>query len=719
MKLPNSTTQIMGTPMKNENVKTTLCVALFFCLNGCASLLKPDETIEQKPMMAGGSFLEQNQEQSTIKNVDPNSTPDEASSQFLRLNSKDEQVGASLEVDLSRHFDKNGEFQVSANGMAFNDFIHYVFGDLLQVSYLIEASVKKKSVPVTLELKEKVTAQRLFQLVQRVLTQNGTSVVLNDDIFYLYPTPKRGAKSDIAYGFGRTDQSVPRVSGNITQHIPLKYNVSRGLKNTVSSLIDATVYTDPALNLMTVVGNREQIIRAISLLDMIDSPLLYNKSTALLSFAYIDTFTFIEKVTELLAQDGISTNSLANNSGANVNFIPLEHLGKVVVFATADEILERIEYWGKLIDKPATGSEQSYYIYHPKYARAADLGQSLAPLLASSNNNSALTSLSNSRQSSVNNTASNNGVNNNQQASSARNTGGNNGQSSQTIEGDKLRMVVDERANALIFFSTGKHYQELQPIIRQLDIMPKQVMLEVVIAEVKLTGSYAKGVEFAITSGASSDKQSAFSFDSEGGFNYSIVGLPGSFNVNLNQTDGLINVLSKPTLVVRDGVTASISVGDDIPTIGSTTTDPINGERQTTNIVYRKTGVDLNVTPTINAQGTVIMTISQNISNVSASGPSIGGSTAVFERTLQTEVVAGDGQTVMLGGLISENKNNGASSIPMLGTLPLIGHLFRSDTEETDKTELVVLVTPKIISDASDWQMLKENFANGLKNIQF
>jgi general secretion pathway protein D len=295
-----------------------------------------------------------------------------------------------------------------------------------------------------------------------------------------------------------------------------------------------------------------------------------------------------------------------------------------------------------------------------------------------------------------------------------------NSQLTKTTEGDNLRMVVDERANALIFYSTGKHFQELQPIIKQLDIMPKQVMLEVVIAEVKLTGSFAKGVAFALKSGSSStDKQSSFNFSSEGGFNYSIVGLPGNFNVNLNQTDGLINVLSKPTLVVRDGVTASISVGDDIPTIGSTTSDPISGDRETTSIVYRKTGVDLSVTPTINAQGTVIMTISQNISNISASGPSIGGSTAVFERTISTEVVAGDGQTVMLGGLISENKNSGATSVPILGGLPIIGHLFRSDTEESDKTELVILVTPRIISNRSDFDMVKKGFVKGLENIKF
>ena len=169
---------------------------------------------------------------------------------------------------------------------------------------------------------------------------------------------------------------------------------------------------------------------------------------------------------------------------------------------------------------------------------------------------------------------------------------------------------------------------------------------------------------------------------------------------------------------MRDGVAASISVGDDIPTIGSTTTNPLNSERETTTIEYRKTGVDLTVTPTINAQGTVIMTISQSISNVSdTTGASDNPS--FFERTLNTEVVAGNGQTVMLGGLISENKSNGASSVPFFGSLPVLGHLFRSDTSSSDKTELVILVTPKIVQNTDDWQRVKQSFIQGLENLTF
>jgi len=693
--------------------KVNLSILLALSLTGCASMVDPDKPLEVQPISAGSSFLKQDTDVE-VKNETAPQQEGSVSSQFTRLNSNTNQSSAKLEVDLSKRFGDNKLFQVSANDLPLNDFLHYVLGELLEVSYLIEPSVKNNTSPVTLELKEKVSAQRLFQLLQQVLSQNKVSIRLNDEIFYLYPAPKREEKSNKAFGFGRTLESVPEVSSTITQLIPLRYKINKSLINTLGSLLKARVTIDAEQSLASISGSREEVLRSIALIDILDSPLLHNKATALLSFAYIDTYSFIEKVSELLEQDGISSNLADGKGGGGVNFIPLEHLGKVVVFASDDAILDRIEYWSKLIDKPATGSEQSYYVYHPRYARAADLGQSLAPLLASSSNSSAPFNQGRG--------ANNTGINNNSAGSSIdriASKGTSNEQSTQAVEGDNLRMVVDDRANALIFYSTGKHYQELQPIIRQLDIMPKQVMLEVVIAEVKLTGSFSKGVEYAIKNGEAGNNQSTFSFGGESGFNYSIVGLAGNFAVNLNQTDGLINVLSRPTIVVRDGVSASISVGDDIPTIGSTTTDPISGDRQTTNIVYRKTGVDLSVTPTINAQGTIIMSIQQNISNVSASGPSIGGSTAVFERTLSTEVVAGDGQTVMLGGLISESKNNGATSVPILGSLPVIGHLFRTDTEETDKTELVILVTPRIISNDSDWQMVKDSFAKGLENIQF
>lgn len=691
-----------------KNSKEVLFITILFILSGCASsLMDPNKPVKSKNLQLEKSYLKQTKPTTIIKNaevIDDGENP----SEFTRISqSTDNQGSLKLEIDLSAQFGTDKNYQVSVNELPLNDFLHYILGELLKVSYLIEPTVKTNITPVTLELKEKVSAQRLFQLVQQILNQHNTTVALNDEVFYVHPILNKGNKSDIAFGYGRTELDVPSVSSDIVQLVPLKYGTSIGLRKTITALVNAKITLDSAQGLITIEGKRQEVLRALSLIHLLDSSEINNKSVALLSFTYIDSETFIEKISELLALEGIFSKRTVVSS-ASIQFVPIEHLGKVVVFASAEEVLDRVEYWTKQLDKPATGSEQNFYTYHPQYARASDLGTSLAPLISNKSG-----SFSGQRG----NTSSVGNIGNNQQKQAQG--AGNNSTNVQSIESDNLRMVVDERSNSLIFYSTGKFYQELQPIIKKLDVMPKQVMLEVVIAEVKLTGSFAKGVDFAIQNGSLGKTNNTVSYNSNGGFGYSVVGINGHVNIDLNQTDGLINVLSRPTILVRDGVSASISVGDDIPTVGSTTSDPINGQRETTTIQYRTTGIDLLVTPTINAQGTVIMSIEQNISNLSPDGVSVGGSPSIFERKLSTEVVAGDGQTVMLGGLISENKSSNASSVPFFGSVPLIGHLFRSDSDSSDKTELVILVTPRIINSIEEWDRIQRSFISGLENIKF
>ena len=691
---------------QNLNVhKLAAVISAMFVLSGCASVMEPDNHIQANEMNLKKSYLES--EKDSYSNKDQASTlVQDSESEFVHLNKlSDNKQSLKLEVDLSTRFSDAKNYQVSVNELPLNDFLHYVLGELLEVSYIIEPTVKANETPITLELKEKVSGKKLFQLVQQILGQNQINVVLNDDIFFVHPVSNKGGKEGIAFGYGRNTSDIPNVSGDILQLVPLKFGTTNGLRQLINSLVNAKATLDSEQGLITIQGKRLQIIRALSLIELLDSSAIKNKSIALLSFKYISSETFIEKVSEILQLEGINSTRTTVKS-TSIDFIPIEHLGKVIVFAASDEIVARVEYWTKQLDQPAKGSEQSFYTYHPRYARATDLGESLAPLITFNDSDGRSSDNSSSQQRQLNNR--------NQNISSNAS-----GAQTSVISGDNMRMVVDERSNSLIFYSSGKHYQELQPIIRKLDVMPKQVMLEVMIAEVTLTGSFAKGVEYAIKSGPSGSRTESFNYDGEAGFSYSVVGLNGNVDINLNQKDGLVNVLSRPTLLVRDGVDATISVGDDVPTVGSTTTDPISGDRETTNIQYRRTGIDLKVTPTVNAQGTVIMTIAQNISNIAADGLSISGSPSIFERKVSTEVVAGDGQTVMLGGLISENRSNNANAIPGLGDIPLLGHLFRSDSETTTKTELIILVTPKIVHNLDDWKRVQDSFIQGLENINF
>ena len=176
-----------------------------------------------------------------------------------------------------------------------------------------------------------------------------------------------------------------------------------------------------------------------------------------------------------------------------------------------------------------------------------------------------------------------------------------------------------------------------------------------------------------------------------------------------------MNVLSRPSLAVRDGVAASITVGNSIPIVGDIITDPVNGSR--TSVEYLQTGIDLQVTPTVNAQGVVLMEITQSISN-QASSSGAEGNPIIFERSLQTEVIAGNGQTIMLGGLISENSTLSDRRVPFFSSIPIFGRLFDGTDNNTNKTELVVLVTPRIVDSTAEWESIYSEFKQGMSELK-
>ena len=206
----------------------------------------------------------------------------------------------------------------------------------------------------------------------------------------------------------------------------------------------------------------------------------------------------------------------------------------------------------------------------------------------------------------------------------------------------------------------------------------------------------------------------AFGVASIGGIGLVVNGNEGPLTANLLQTNSLVNVLSNPTLTVRDGVSANINVGSDISVIGATTQDPINGQRQTTTSEYRKTGVSVSVTPTVNSSGIVVLEIDQEISNSVPNSSGASGNPDIFERSIQTEVVARSGQTVMLGGLVSQNYDTGGSSAPGLGKIPLLGNLFKARSNNNSRTELIMLVTPKVIDDLDQWDSVLDDFRQAL-----
>ncbi|XQW85907.1 secretin N-terminal domain-containing protein [Thalassotalea piscium] len=611
----------------------------------------------------------------------------------LKRNNKD---ALSAEDVLAQFSDKK-TIKLASDGLPLKDFLHQVFGEQLNVSYILADEVKVGGKPVTLNLKNNISPRKLFTLTEEILNQRNFTIRFDDNIFYIHKADSDQGKGNVVYGYGKKLSDVPQTSFDIMQMVQFEYGMQASIGNTLRQMLGVKTTVDTTRNTLTIEAKRKDVIRALELIQIVDQPAMQNRQIGVYKTTFSSTEEIVKKLTELLGQEGISVGSSKTTASA-LSIVEIAQQGELYFFANSANIIDRAVFWSNQIDKPTKTAEQEYFIYTPSYSRAIDMGESLEALISGSK--------------SVSNRTSAEAQNNKSNSSSARKGTG-------FASSDNMKMVVDERANVLIFYTSGEEYQQILPLIKRLDILPKQVMLEVIIAEVTLADEFKQGVEFAL-------KRGNYGLGTEGnifgkgfgGLSYAVTGNGLNVGLELFQSNSLVDTLSKPSIVVRDGVSANITVGTDIPVVGETASNPLDSNTTTTTkIEYRKTGVNLTVTPTINAQGVVLMEINQSVSNEIEAGTTSALNPSVFTRSIQTEVVAESGQTIMLGGLISRNKTEKQTKVPFFGSLPLIGALFKGDTSAGDKTELVVFVTPKVIESSDQWEDIKAKFSTGLTNL--
>ncbi|SUI75392.1 secretin N-terminal domain-containing protein [Shewanella morhuae] len=691
------------------HAKQSLPLLMIALLSGCQSTAKSTYEPSQSYLavnsksVSSANATDKNAAQVDSQKHDPSGTSAETRStgSFKTLAPLNYQSKlAEQEGDISSQFSDTDMVQLSSDALPLSQLVHYSLGEVLGVSYILGEGIKTDEQTVTLNVQQKVSKRRLFSLLEELLIERGYVIRFNDGIFYINKETAESSSS-AAFGYGKNSASVPNSSQIITQYVPFDFAISNQKAVAVQGVAGVSTFPDYDQNTLILKGKRSEILKALDFINFIDSPELKERKVALYTSTYVPVDDLTQKLPELLANEGIKVD-LTNGQRSTLAMVTLDRISAVVLFAKDQSVLNRASFWLKQLDQPTKGNVAQYFTFQPQFARATDIVASLKPLIGDSSS-----SLS---QSPAPQTAN--------QPQSAQSQGAETGSSTigkpnvSAVNGDGLRIVVDERTNAVIVYATGEAYRNILPLIKRMDVMPKQVLLEVMIAEVTLTDEFSMGVEFALTSGDfSMGTKGAFGVEKMGGLGMGLKGVSGEVLANFMQSNSLVNVLSRPTLVVRDGVTASMNVGTDLPIIGETTADP-NGERQTTSINYRKTGVELTVTPTINAQGVVLMEIDQKISNQVDSGSTstVGNSPAIFERGIKTEVVADSGETIILGGLMSENTSTVDSGVPGLKDIPFIGKLFSATVDKVNKTELVIMVTPKVIESSQEWDAIKASF---------
>ncbi|WP_306520519.1 secretin N-terminal domain-containing protein [Rheinheimera sp.] len=678
----------------------SLCLlSLAVIVSGCAS------TAQDKAVQLDPSYLQQspttkvqgeNGDAILLKN---DVLPDESSVTRIAPLSRGN-VGFKSDVAIADMFATNKMLTIAAEDMPLQDFLHYSFGDLLAANYIVGDGLADKGT-VTLNVQEQISAQKLYKMIEQLLLERGVTIKRQNDLLYIGAVAAE-KNAETAVGYGRLESQVPNAV-TVMQIVPLRYVFNQSVIKTLRDVTGVKANADTNQGVLFINGERSQVLKAIDLMGLLDTPGSRSRHIAVVKLTYINANTFITSVNEILKNEGLMTDPRSSDN--RVSFVELGQLGAVAAFATESEFIDRIEYWAKTLDQPSKGTDLQYFVYTPKFARASDLGMSVSTLITGRGQSGGAASSAQNQQAQQGSQ---------QRAAAIENrAGATAGQSTVSANTETMKMVVDERSNTLIFHTSGMEYRAILPLVERLDVMPKQVILEMTIAEVNLTDEFRFGVESAFSSGKF---DATLPFATAGGGLFGWSSGNNKVDVRAFESNGLVNILSKPTILVRDGVEANIEVGDEIPTTGKTVTDPTNGTIREVN--YRQTGLKVSVTPTINAQGVVIMTISQNNDTAADGGADADGNPIIFNRALSTEVVAESGQTIILGGLISEDKTDTESGVPLLSKLPLIGRLFGSLTQTVKKKELVMMVTPRVVSRSDEWEALKTQFGAGLEFIQ-
>lgn len=435
-----------------------------------------------------------------------------------------------------------------------------------------------------------------------------------------------------------------------------------------------SVTPDPDRGLLLLSGRASAINAAIDALNLFDVDVMRGKSVALVSLQAADPTDVVEELRAIFeTQEGGLLEDV-------IDFVPNNRLSSVLVITSRSQYIDQARRWIRELDRTAGRSQRYTQVYRLNNRRAAEIAPILDSLMADSG------------------------------TATSDEAGSTTGSS---------RVAADPERNALIVRAVRSEHDEVARLLIELDSHARQVALEATIAEVTLNDEVSLGVRWYMENNRST---STFSDASNGAIasnfpGFSSVFSTGSSQAVLNALAGVtdVRVISSPTLVVLDNREAVLQIGDEVPVaVQSSSQSDTADAIVTTSINYRNTGVILRVNPQIGAGGNLTLDVSQEVSSVANTNSSGIDSPTIRQRKITTSVLLNDGATLVLGGLVQEADNRTDTQVPGLGDVPFLGAAFRNRDSSKDRTELLILIRPRIIRDAAEARSFTEAWRNHL-----
>ena len=591
--------------------------------------------------------------------------------------------------------------RVSFHDVPLVPFINEVFGEELGMSFVISPGLREKSDLVTLKLTEPLPPRQLFTTARRVLGEYGVEIrEVEQGILGFAPSQDAASRDVPLLVSGRTLPEVPVTHRTIFQLVQLEVVRGpqvRGWLKEAFDRKDLEILEDPDRNALLLKGNADTLARAMAMVEVLDQPLLRGRHGVVVEPVFMPAGELARALESVLRAEGYQANVGAGIGGA-VILLALESVNKVIAFAADQGTIDHVAGWARTLDTRRKESiEEAVFTYEVRNTQAGELTETLNLILGARALAAAAPEAGEGRE-------------DGEPSRSA-------GEAAGAVPSG-ARVVVDRHRNLLLFRGSGKEWAELRGVIEKLDKSVPSVLIEVLVAEVTLSDEEKTGFEFLLKGSLGSRGISAGTLGTlgagTGGLSFTLDSA-GETRAMLNffYKEDRVVIRSRPRLLVKSGETASIDVGNEIPVITQISDD----ERQvggSTNVLqdvsYRKTGVQLEIKPLVQANGLVDLQISQQLSEVvPAAATSLAGSPTILNRRISTSLTLKDGGSLLMGGLISGNQSAGVSGVPLLSQMPVLGRFFRADSVLKDRTELLVMVTPYVVADHEEgWELTRQ-----------
>lgn len=618
--------------------------------------------------------------------------------------------------------------QTAGGGMALNlenaDLYQVlrIIASELKINYIVDPSVRGT---VTISTAGTISRDDLFTLLETILQLNGAMMVKVGAYYRVMPLGD-AKTAPLPLEFVKQATAPPPAAtgeGLAMDVVPMHFVSAADMGKILTPFVSpaGSIVEVQAGNILLITETPAKLEQFRELIDMFDSPAFARRRVRLFP---VQNTAVDDLVPEL--RDVFSGYALGGKTSA-IQFIPLTRLNMILAIAPTPSAFDDVGKWIARLDQPSMASGVRNFVYMVQNAKAADLqhilnalygGQEFAQTNKPATPQSANPLVLPQAQEQSSPESSTSSTTPSPQGSAPQLTG-------------SLRIMADDRDNALIVQCTPQDWAVVKQTIQQLDIPPRQVLIDAEIYQVNLTGA----LNFGVSAYLNQKNQLPAALNTVGSFvpgqtggslqasTFALIGQTRALELFLNASENRtrVRMLSAPSILVTDNTPATIQVGANVPVpMGSALTPIESGGTSlfAQTISYQSTGIILHVTPRINSSGVVTLVIDQSVSSAGSNTTSSIAAPVINQTLFSTSVVLHNNEPLALGGLISTSNSLTRDRLPILGDIPGLGALFGNTSHSTSRTELVLIITPHIIQDESDAAKSTAGLIDQMKEIK-